>query len=58
MFSRYWALAVPAYLMVTIVLAIVLYIGLNFMATPPPTSFSIMFGNLGPSLLVLNLKIL
>ncbi|KAI5647570.1 hypothetical protein M9H77_33575 [Catharanthus roseus] len=41
--SKYWALAVPAYLMVTIVLAIVLYIGLNFMATPPPTSFSIMF---------------
>lgn len=41
--SRYWALAVPAYLMVTVALAIGFYIGLNFMATPPPTSFSTMF---------------
>ncbi|KAG8391441.1 hypothetical protein BUALT_Bualt01G0188100 [Buddleja alternifolia] len=41
--SRYWALAVPTYLMVTIVLAIGFYIGLNFMATPPPTSLYSMF---------------
>ncbi|KAM7471986.1 hypothetical protein LguiA_010169 [Lonicera macranthoides] len=41
--SRYWALAVPAYAMVTIVLAVGFYIGLNFMATPPPTSFNTMF---------------
>ncbi|KAL2463758.1 Phosphatidylinositol N-acetylglucosaminyltransferase [Forsythia ovata] len=41
--SRYWALVVPTYVMVTIVLAIGLYIGLNFMATPPPTSLSTMF---------------
>lgn len=41
--SRYWALAVPAYVMMTIVLAITFYIGLNFMATPPPTSFTTMF---------------
>ncbi|KAL3537147.1 hypothetical protein ACH5RR_000513 [Cinchona calisaya] len=45
--SRYWALAVPAYLMVTVVLAIGFYIGLNFMATPPPTSFSTMFDEFG-----------
>ncbi|XP_057807910.1 phosphatidylinositol N-acetylglucosaminyltransferase subunit P [Salvia miltiorrhiza] len=41
--SRYWALAVPAYVMVTILLAITFYIGMNFMATPPPTSLNIMF---------------
>lgn len=41
--SRYWALAVPTYIMVTIVLAITFYIGMNFMATPPPTSFNTMF---------------
>lgn len=41
--SRYWALAVPTYVMVTVVLAIGFYIGLNFMATPPPTSLSTMF---------------
>ncbi|KAH6772874.1 Phosphatidylinositol N-acetylglucosaminyltransferase [Perilla frutescens var. hirtella] len=41
--SRYWALAVPTYMMVTIILAITLYIGMNFMATPPPTSLNTMF---------------
>lgn len=41
---RYWALAVPTYAMVTIVLAIGFYIGLNFMATPPPTSLNTIFG--------------
>ncbi|XP_043710842.1 phosphatidylinositol N-acetylglucosaminyltransferase subunit P [Telopea speciosissima] len=41
--SRYWALAVPVYAMVTVVLAMVLYIGLNFMATPPPTSLNTIF---------------
>lgn len=41
--SRYWALAVPAYAMVTLVLALVFYIGLNFMSTPPPTSLNKMF---------------
>ncbi|KAK6121602.1 hypothetical protein DH2020_044661 [Rehmannia glutinosa] len=39
----YWALSVPTHVMVTIVLAIGLYIGLNFMATPPPTSLKSMF---------------
>lgn len=43
---RYWALAVPAYAMVTLVLALVFYIGLNFMSTPPPTSLNKMFGGL------------
>ncbi|KAI3449017.1 hypothetical protein Pfo_005682 [Paulownia fortunei] len=41
--SRYWALAMPTYIMATIVLAIGIYIGLNFMATPPPTSLKSMF---------------
>ncbi|KAI3462114.1 hypothetical protein Pfo_018777 [Paulownia fortunei] len=41
--GQYWALAVPTYLMVTIVLAIGFYIGMNFMATPPPTSLNSMF---------------
>ncbi|KAL6577844.1 hypothetical protein OROMI_010172 [Orobanche minor] len=41
--SRYWALAVPTYVMVTIVLAIGFYIGMNFMATTPPTSLNVMF---------------
>ncbi|XP_073312018.1 phosphatidylinositol N-acetylglucosaminyltransferase subunit P-like [Primulina huaijiensis] len=41
--NRYWALAVPTYLIVTIVLAIGFYIGLNFLATPPPTSLSSIF---------------
>ncbi|KAI3940436.1 hypothetical protein MKW98_024843 [Papaver atlanticum] len=39
--SRYWAL--PSYAMVTIVLAITFYIGLNFMATAPPTSLNTIY---------------
>ncbi|KAK9094510.1 hypothetical protein Scep_025979 [Stephania cephalantha] len=41
--SRYWAFVVPTFAMVTVVLAIGFYIGLNFMVTPPPTSFNAMF---------------
>ncbi|CAI9112897.1 OLC1v1013402C1 [Oldenlandia corymbosa var. corymbosa] len=41
--SRYWALVVPTYVTVAVVLAIGYYIGLNFMATPPPTSFNTIF---------------
>lgn len=41
--SRYWALAVPAFFMVTVVSAIFFYVGLNFTATPPPTSLSTIF---------------
>ncbi|KAJ4971377.1 hypothetical protein NE237_004476 [Protea cynaroides] len=40
---RYWALAVPVYAMVTVVLTMVFYLGLNFMATPPPTSLNTIF---------------
>ncbi|KAL5724277.1 hypothetical protein ACHQM5_007557 [Ranunculus cassubicifolius] len=41
--SKYWALAVPTYAMVSVFLAIVFYIGQNFMATPSPTSLNTMF---------------
>lgn len=41
--SRYWALAVPTYAVVVIVLAIVFYTGLNFLVTPPPSSFNTIF---------------
>lgn len=41
--SRYWALAVPTYLMVTIVLMLVFYIGLNFMSTPSPASINTVY---------------
>nr|KJB25305.1 hypothetical protein B456_004G185000 [Gossypium raimondii] len=34
---------VPSYAMVIIVLAVIFYIGLNFMSTPPPTSLTTMF---------------
>ncbi|KAK2640751.1 hypothetical protein Ddye_022514 [Dipteronia dyeriana] len=40
---RYWALAVPAYSVVAIVLALSFYIGLNFMSTPSSTSLNTMF---------------
>lgn len=41
--SRYWALAVPTYAMVTVVLALAFYLGLNFLSTPHPTSSSTIF---------------
>ncbi|KAL8108761.1 phosphatidylinositol N-acetylglucosaminyltransferase subunit P-like isoform X2 [Apium graveolens] len=41
--SRYWAIAAPTYAMVTLVLVIGFYIGINFMVTPPPTSFNTIF---------------
>ncbi|KAB1225040.1 Phosphatidylinositol N-acetylglucosaminyltransferase subunit P [Morella rubra] len=41
--SRYWALAVPVYVMVTVALALGFYLGLNFMSTPSPSSLNIMF---------------
>ncbi|XP_052490830.1 phosphatidylinositol N-acetylglucosaminyltransferase subunit P-like [Gossypium raimondii] len=34
---------IPSYAMVIIVLAVIFYIGLNFMSTPPPTSLTTMF---------------
>lgn len=36
-------MAVPTFFSVTVVLAIGFYIGVNFMATPPPTSLNSMF---------------
>ncbi|KAG6501841.1 hypothetical protein ZIOFF_041725 [Zingiber officinale] len=41
---RYWAIAIPSFIMVTVVLAMVFYLGLNFMVTPSPTSFNVLFG--------------
>lgn len=42
--SRYWALAVPTYVMVSIVLMLGFYIGLNFISTPSPASIYTVFG--------------
>ncbi|KAL1345522.1 hypothetical protein AAHE18_08G123400 [Arachis hypogaea] len=42
--SRYWALAVPTYMMVTIALMLLFYIGLNFISTPSPASIYTVYG--------------
>jgi len=44
--SKYWAIAMPMYSMVTLLLALVFYIGLNFMSTSKPTSLNTLFGEL------------
>lgn len=41
--SKYWALAVPTFGIVMLVLTMAFYLGLNFMVTPPPTSLNTMF---------------
>ncbi|KAJ9672846.1 hypothetical protein PVL29_026193 [Vitis rotundifolia] len=41
--NRQWVSVVPAYAMVTVILALGFYIGLNFLATPSPTSLNTMF---------------
>ncbi|CAN7062704.1 unnamed protein product [Brassica rapa subsp. trilocularis] len=41
--SRYWALATPTYLMMTLLLGLAFYIGLNFTTTPHPTSLNTLF---------------
>ncbi|KAL6844193.1 hypothetical protein ACP4OV_025866 [Aristida adscensionis] len=41
--SRYWALAVPSFVIVAVALSMAIYMGLNFVATPPPASFSNIF---------------
>ncbi|WVZ87706.1 hypothetical protein U9M48_034304 [Paspalum notatum var. saurae] len=41
--NRYWALAVPSFVIVAVALSMAIYMGLNFVATPPPTSFSTIF---------------
>ncbi|PIN00339.1 N-acetylglucosaminyltransferase complex, subunit PIG-P [Handroanthus impetiginosus] len=49
--SRYGALPKPTYIMAAIILAIGCYIGLNFMATPPPTSLKSIVDECGNELL-------
>ncbi|XP_006650334.1 phosphatidylinositol N-acetylglucosaminyltransferase subunit P-like isoform X1 [Oryza brachyantha] len=41
--SRYWALAAPSFVIVATVLCMVVYMGFNFLATPPPASFNTIF---------------
>ncbi|KAL5076545.1 hypothetical protein RYX36_015529 [Vicia faba] len=41
--SRYWALAVPTYVMVAIVLMLAFYIGLSFMSTPSLASLNTIY---------------
>ncbi|KAL1215944.1 Phosphatidylinositol N-acetylglucosaminyltransferase subunit P [Cardamine amara subsp. amara] len=41
--NKYWAMAMPTYLMMTVLSALVFYIGLNFMATSTPTSLHTLF---------------
>ncbi|GKC67006.1 phosphatidylinositol N-acetylglucosaminyltransferase subunit P-like protein [Tanacetum coccineum] len=41
--SKYWALALPCYAIVTVATVFMFYIGLNFMATPPPTSLNSIY---------------
>ncbi|KQK24195.1 hypothetical protein BRADI_1g78680v3 [Brachypodium distachyon] len=38
--TKYWALAVPTLAVVAVALSMLIYMGSNFLATPPPTSFS------------------
>lgn len=52
---RYWAVAVPTYCMVIIVLGLAFYIGLNFMTTPSPTSLNKFFGKLSSGFHIKNL---
>ncbi|KAG2309337.1 hypothetical protein Bca52824_029085 [Brassica carinata] len=40
---KYWVLAMPTYLMVTLLLVLAFYIGLNFTDTPHPTSLNTLF---------------
>lgn len=41
--TKYWAVAAPAFVMVAVALSLVAYVGSNFLATPPPTSFTTIF---------------
>lgn len=47
--TKYWALAVPSLAMVAVALSLLAYLGSNFVATPPPTSFTTIFGQYAPS---------
>ncbi|CAH2047879.1 unnamed protein product [Thlaspi arvense] len=41
--SKYWAMAMPTYSIVTLLLALAFYIGLNFMSTSNSTSLNTLF---------------
>uniref|UniRef100_A0ACD6AK57 Uncharacterized protein n=1 Tax=Avena sativa TaxID=4498 RepID=A0ACD6AK57_AVESA len=41
--TKYWAVAVPAFVMVAAALSLLAYVGSNFLATPPPTSLATIF---------------
>ncbi|XP_071735951.1 phosphatidylinositol N-acetylglucosaminyltransferase subunit P-like isoform X3 [Rutidosis leptorrhynchoides] len=41
--SKYWALALPAYASVALATMFLFYVGLNFMATPAPTSLNSIY---------------
>lgn len=41
--NRYWAMAVPAYILVSIVFVVAFYSSLNFLATPEPCSLNSLF---------------
>ncbi|KAI5564074.1 hypothetical protein BDE02_14G034900 [Populus trichocarpa] len=41
--NKYWALAGPIYAMLTILIALLFYVGLNSMSTPPPSSLNTIF---------------
>jgi len=49
--NRYWAMAVPAYVLVSIVFVVAFYSSLNSMATPAPCSLNSLFDEYtrGPS---------
>ncbi|XP_076958424.1 phosphatidylinositol N-acetylglucosaminyltransferase subunit P-like isoform X3 [Bidens hawaiensis] len=50
--SKYWALALPTYVMVTVVTMLLFYIGLNFMSTPPPTSLNSIYAKIRRALIL------
>lgn len=41
--NRYWAMAIPAYVMIAIFFVVTFYTSLNYMATPPPYSLNTLF---------------
>jgi phosphatidylinositol glycan class P protein len=51
--SRYWAMAIPSYLMVAIFFICTFYTSLNYIATPPPHSLNTLFGKRSPILALL-----
>jgi len=41
---RYWAVAIPLYILVVIALAILGYVGATFLIVPPPDSICTLIG--------------